>query len=229
VRNILTQYLGWTSQRPTRQLRERDDDEIQRWKEQDFPRILRDARKNGAYLVFIDESGFMLEPIIRRTFAPRGKTPVIKISDPHGRISVAGAITVSPEQKRLGFLYHLLPDNANFHGDSIVQFLIEIYRRITGPMIVSWDGVSIHASKPVKEYLEQHHRITIEEFPAHASELNPVDKIWFYTKYDRLANYAPPTLDDLRHRLIQEFHAVERKSNVLTWCVIETGLDLKLK
>jgi transposase len=50
VRTILTQYLGWSSQRPTRQLRERDDDEILRWKEQDFPQILRDARKTGAYL-----------------------------------------------------------------------------------------------------------------------------------------------------------------------------------
>ena len=229
VRTILTKYLGWTSQRPTRQLKERDNDKIQRWIEQDFPRILRDALKKGAYLVFIDESGFMLAPIVCRTFAPRGKTPVIKISDPHGRISVAGAITVSPVRKRLGVLYYLLPDNANFHGDSIVQFLNEICRRISGPIILLWDGVSIHSSKPVEEFLERHPRVTIEEFPAHASELNPVDKVWFYTKYDRLSNYAPTTLDELRRRLIQEFLALEHKSNVLTWCIMETGLDLKLR
>jgi transposase len=229
VRNILTQYLGWTSQRPTRQLKERDEAEIQRWKEQDFPRILKDARRKGAYLVFVDESGFMLAPIIRRTFAPRGKTPVIKVGDPHSRISVAGAITVSPVQKRLGFLHHLLSDNANFHGDSIAQFLNEICHRISGPIILLWDGVSIHSSKPVAQYLGKHCRIAVEEFPAHASELNPVDKVWFYTKYDRLSNYAPNALDELRHRLIQEFLALERKSNVLTWCIMETGLDLKLR
>lgn len=229
VRNILTKYLGWTSQRPTCQLKERDDGEIQRWLEQDFPRILRTAQEKWAYLTFIDESGFMLSPIVHRTYAPRGKTPVIKTSDPHGRISVAGAITVSPIRKHLGFLCYLLSDNANFHGDSIVQFLNEICHRMSGPIILLWDGVSIHSSKPVEEFLERHPRVAVEEFPAHASELNPVDKVWLYTKYDRLSNYAPATLDELRRRLIQEFLALEHKSNVLTWCIMETGLDLKLR
>ncbi len=228
VRTILTQYLGWTSQRPTHQLKERDDAEIQRWKEQDIARILRDAHRKGAYLVFVDESDFMLAPTIRRTFAPRGKTPVIKVGDPHERISVAGAITMSPVQKRLGFLYHLLPDNFNFHGDSIRQFLNEIGYRISSPIILVWDGVSIHSSKPVAQYLEQHRRISVEEFPAHASELNPVDKVWFYIKYDRLSNYAPITLDELRHRLVQEFISLKRKPNVLAWCIKETRLNLEL-
>jgi transposase len=179
TQTILTQYLGWTSQRPVRQLRQRNDDEIQRWKEEDFPRILRDVHRKGAYLTFIDESGFMLAPIIRRTFAPRGKTPVVKVSDQHARISVAGAVTVSPVQKRLGFLCHLLPDNANIHGHSIVQFMDEIYHRISGPIILLWDGVSIHSAKTVAQYLEKHRRIVACEFPPHASELNPVDKVWF--------------------------------------------------
>ena len=185
---VLTQYLGWTSQRPIQRSKERDDTEIQRWVAQDFPRILRDARRKEAYLAFIDESGFLLAPIISRTFAPRGKTPIIKVADPHGRISVAGAITVSPIQKRLGFLYHLLADNENFHGSSTALFLNEIYHRISRPIIILWDGFSIHSSKPVSNYREQHPRITFEEFPAHAPELNPVDKVWFYAKYDCLSN-----------------------------------------
>jgi transposase len=224
---ILRQYLGWTSQRPVRRVKEGDDVEIMRWREQDFPRILRDAARKEASLVFIDESGFMFEPVIRRTFAPPGKPPVIKIADPHSRISVAGAITVSPIQKRLGFLYHLLPDNANFHGDSTAQFLSEIYHRISRPIIVLWDGVSIHSSKPVNEYLEWHHRITLEEFPPYAPDLNPVDKVWFYMKYDLLFNYTPSTLDELRQRLIQEFVDLQSKPNVLAWCISETGLSLK--
>ncbi len=226
---ILRRDLGWTSQRPIKRSIGRDEHEIQRWMTHDFPRILRDARRMEAYLVFIDESGFLLEPNIKRTFAPRGQTPIIKVADPHGRISVAGAITISPIQRRLGFLYYLLPDNKNFHGDSIVHFLDEIYRRILNPIIILWDGISIHSSEPVIDYRDQHKRLTFEEFPPYALELNPVDKVWFYTKHDRLANYAPATLYELRHSLNQEFHDAARKSNVLTWCVMETGLDLKLR
>ena len=43
-----------------------------RWLDQEFPRILGEARARDAHLVFLDASGFMLTPLVRRTFAPRG-------------------------------------------------------------------------------------------------------------------------------------------------------------
>src|SRR5208337_1323523 len=49
------------------------------------------ARRRHAYIVFVDEAGFMLAPVVRRTWAPRGCTPVTRTSEPHGRISVIGA------------------------------------------------------------------------------------------------------------------------------------------
>ncbi len=33
------------------------------------------------YIVFIDEAGFLLEPLLRKTWAPCGHTPVLKISE----------------------------------------------------------------------------------------------------------------------------------------------------
>src|SRR6516225_1256411 len=76
VLKILKTRLGWTSQKPRRKARERKDKEIERWKGDEFPRIVREAFRRKAHLVFLDESGFMLNPSVRRTLAPRGKTPV---------------------------------------------------------------------------------------------------------------------------------------------------------
>jgi transposase len=39
VRNILKRRLGWTSQKPERRARERNEKEIQRWQQEEFPRI----------------------------------------------------------------------------------------------------------------------------------------------------------------------------------------------
>lgn len=89
---ILSRYLGWSPQRPVTQLRERDNVQIANWKAETFPRILTEAAQRKATLMFIDESGFLLAPTLRRTFAPRGSRPVVKVSDPHGRISAIGAI-----------------------------------------------------------------------------------------------------------------------------------------
>jgi transposase len=212
---IVTKYLGWTSQRPIQQLRTADDDEINRWLEEDYPRICERARKRDAHLVFVDESGFMLAPVIRRTYAPRGCTPVCKVSDPHGKISVIGAITVSPRYRRFGFAFDLLEDNLNFRGNTVVPFLRKIHRKIRGPLTVLWDAIPIHRAAPVADFLSTHRTMVSELFPRYAPDLNPVDKVWFYIKFDQLPNYAPPNLSDLRVQVREELHRLERRPDVL--------------
>lgn len=228
VRNLLRDRLGWTSQRPHQIESKRDDSKIRNWKDAIFPKIVANANLANAYLIFIDEAGFMASPIRRQTYAPRGKTPIIKVTDPHQRISTAGAITVSPKERNLDFYYRLLPDNQNFRGATIVVFLNEIISRLHCPSMILWDGCSIHLSEPVKKFLEQHPEISVEPFPEYAHELNPVDKVWLYVKYDRLANYAPKTIDELRTQLTQELNALCQNSKILAWCIEQTGLKTRM-
>jgi transposase len=226
---ILTQYLGWSVQRPIQQLRERNDIEIEHWKLVEFPRIISDAEQRGAYLVFIDESGFMLSPNIRRTFAPRGRTPIIKSSNPHGRISVIGALTISPSQRHPNFYYNLLPNNANFRSGSVVQFVDKIQRSISAPITILWDAIPIHYAQPTIEYINQHDHIIMEQFPSYAPELNPVDKVWLSLKYDRLPNYVPITVDELRGRLVEELTTLRNEHHVLASCVRRSGLGCSVR
>ena len=226
---VLTRYLGWTVKRPVQRSADRNDTLINRWKIEEFPRILKEAQQRGAHLVFMDESGFLLAPTVCRTFSPRGQPPVIKVSDPHGRISVIGAISISPTRKHLGFCFQLLHDNANFCGDSIVRFVRAVSRRLTGPITFVCDACPIHCTKQMLAFLDQHTRIEVEEFPPYAPELNPVDKAWAYLKHGRLANYAPCNLIALRKSLNSEFSAIKRKQNVIAWCIRKAGLERALK
>src|SRR5215470_17022995 len=102
VRKLLKRRLGWTSQKPRRKARERDDKEVERWRADEFPRIVRQAHRRGAYLVFLDESGFFLTPTVRRTLAPRGKPPILDAWDRRDRWSAISCITVSPVLGRPG-------------------------------------------------------------------------------------------------------------------------------
>jgi transposase len=74
VWRILT-ALGWSAQKPEQRARERDEQAIERWRREDWPRIKK-ARRTGRSLVLSDESGFLLQPVVRRTWAPRGQTPI---------------------------------------------------------------------------------------------------------------------------------------------------------
>jgi transposase len=227
VRTVLKERLGWTLQKPRLQSRDRDEDEITHWKNEEFTRIRTEARGRHAYLAFIDESGFMLAPTLRRTYAPSGRAPVEKVTDPHARISVIGAITLTPEYHGVNLTFDLSPDNANFNGQSIAAFLRLLHERVKHPITVIWDSVGIHLSQPVADYLSRNGSIVSETFPPNASELNPADGVWSHIKYGRLPNYTPFDLAELRRTLTTELKRLQRQPHLLHAFIRRTKLSFE--
>jgi transposase len=137
------------------------------------------------------------------------------VADPHAKISAIGAMSISPHRKHFSLYFDLLDDNKNYHGDTIVPFLKRIHRKIQGPLTILWDAIPVHRAGPVTRFLRKH-RATVPEFlPRYAPNMNPVDKIWFYIKFDRLPNFAPPRLSDLRVQVQAELHRLQRHPEVL--------------
>ena len=95
-------------------------------------------------IVFLDESGFMLQPLVRRTWALRGRTPVIKSWDRRERLSVISAVSMSPKKRRLKAYFMILQENAN--TEYIVGFFRNLCRHIRGKMIVVMDRLTAHRS-----------------------------------------------------------------------------------
>jgi transposase len=228
VRKILKRRLNWSSQRPQRQHPDGNDAAIALWVEEEFPRILSEAASRNAYLAFVDETGFMLNPLVRRTFAPRGKTPVNHVADPHARISVIGAITVDPRRERVGLIYNMLGDNANFRGPGIAYFLRMLQAEIGGPVTLLWDRITIHSCEQVKQCLKGASGLATEAFPPGAPAINPADGIWGYIKYGRLPNYTPPDLDVLRTTITEELDRLRQEEDLLRSFIRHTKLPLDL-
>jgi len=225
VWHILTDYLHWSAIRPAQQAAKRDDKEINRWKSDEYPKIVKQARRRNSSLVFVDESGFMMTPTIRRTFAPCGSTPVNKVSDPHGRISVMGAIAVHPN-RTVNLHFCMLGDNLNFRGPSVIEFLKQLRNEVNGPMTIVWDQIIIHSSEVVLDYLKLASEVVTESFPPYAPELNPVDKAWFFLKYARLPNYTPSKMAQLRCTVEEELKCLQNKPDLLRSFIRQSGLPV---
>ena len=226
VRKVLKRRLGWTSQKPQTKAKERDEDEIRRWKEQEFPRIVREARDRDAHLLLLDESCFQLTPTVRRTLAPRGQTPILPCWDKRDKISAISAITLSPQRHLPGLLFQLLPDKENFHGEEVVAFL-KLVRRQLRRFTVVWDRNQIHSrSKVVRAYLAEHPEIVVEDFPGYAPELNPDELVWCWAKYGRLSNYAAPSVAALRIHVLGELEDLQQHPYMLLDFMGHTGLSL---
>jgi transposase len=188
--------------------------------------VVSNMGEEESYIVFVDETGFMLGPLVRRTWAPRGKTPVIRVTTPHARISAIGAMTIRRVPVRFGLHFHLLPNNLNFRGDSVARFMAHLRQKLRGPITIVWDKILIHSAMPVTRFLAEHPDVEVFELPPYAPELNPVDYVWSYVKYGRLANYCPHDLTELRRTVVTELARVRRSPRLLRRLFFRTGLTL---
>ena len=100
-------------------------------------------------MVFLDESGFQLSPVVRRTYAPRGRTPIVEAWHRKGKISAISAVTVSPVRRRPGLSFRLLADDTNAHGEDTVALLAQLRDRLKGPMTILWDQSRIQRRSAV--------------------------------------------------------------------------------
>jgi transposase len=229
VRRFLRTRLHWTSQKPQRKARERDEDEIARWKAEEFPRIVHAADERHAHLVFLDESGFQLTPAVRRTLAPRGRTPILEAWDRRDRLSAISCITVSPERHRLNLYFQVLPKNTNFHGAEVVAYLRLLKESLPGPLTIIWDRNQIHSrSKLVRAYLAEHPEVVVEDFPGYAPEFNPDEQVWGWTKYGRLSNLAAADTEVLWDAVVEGLVELKHRPDLLASFIEHTGLPLLL-
>lgn len=146
--------------------------------------------------MLIDESGFLLNPVVRRTWARQGHTPVLPSWGRHrDKVSVIAALSVAPQRRRPGLFFHT---DAKHYLDAqgVANFLRTLRRHLRGRVIVVWDGGSNHKGPLMRAVCADFPRLHLERLPAYAPDLNPVEFVWSHLKYGRMANFIPR---DVRH------------------------------
>jgi hypothetical protein len=73
-------------------------------------RSKKNARRQRAWLLFEDESGLSTQPVVRRTWAPRGETPVVIHPFRYWeRLSVAAALAFRWDGRRSRLFFQTRP------------------------------------------------------------------------------------------------------------------------
>jgi transposase len=135
----------------------------------------------------------MLQPLVRRTWAPRGQTPVMYCWDRHDRLSVLAGLSLAPRYTRVG-LYFVV-HHQNITTEELVAFLRQVTRNLRRSLIVVLDRWSVH--RKAARFLQDDRRFAFEWLPAYAPDLNPVEHVWNHTKYADLANYVAEDVAEL--------------------------------
>lgn len=181
------------------------------------------ALKRGATLVFWDEAGFSQRPSVRRTWAPKGRTPVLRQPFNWKRLSAIGVVSYAPRRGRMGMLFSLRPGNVG--SDWVISIVRCLRRHIRGAVVLLWDGLPAHRSTPTVEFLRtQGSWLQVEPLPAYAPELNPVEPMWANLSARELANLCPETLGELEHHVRRGVRRIRRDSSLALAFLKHSGL-----
>jgi transposase len=162
-------------------------------------------------VLFLDETGLMLQPLVRRTWAPRGERPVMYCWDRRDRLSVIAGLTMSARRHHVG-LYFAIHEQ-NIKTPEVEAFIRQVQRQVSRPLIVVMDRLPAHRS--AAKLLDGDERFTFEPLPGYAPDLNPVEAVWSRTKYGDLANYVPGDILDLRIEAEIALEATQGKQDLL--------------
>jgi len=116
----------------------------------------------------------------------------------------------------------------SYKGPDVVRFLQLLTREIAGPLLVIWDGASIHRCQPVKEYLRKGgaKRIHLEQLPGYAPELNPQEGVWNLLKRVELKNVCCLDSDHLQREVRRAKERLRHRKSVLSQCFAHAGCFL---
>jgi len=152
-----------------------------------------------------------MAPLVRRTQAPRGKTPVIKQKAARReKVSVIAALTLAPHGNRLGMHFETRP-KGYFDSVAVAGFLRRLMRHLRGKVIVIWDNGNMHKGEPIRAVLRTFPRLSLERLPPYAPDLNPVEWLWSLLKYGEMANFAPHDAAHLDGVVTGHLEAIRRK------------------
>jgi transposase len=155
----------------------------------------------------------MLQPTVRRTWAPKGQTPILSSWDRRDRLSVISALTCSPKRHRLGLYFAI--ESHNIRADDFEAFVADLLKHFPAGIILVIDRWMVHRSGVRKLKARFGRRVDVEWLPAYAPELNPVEQIWNHSKYSQLANFIPDNVEHLADTVEESLHVQSGQPHLL--------------
>lgn len=151
-----------------------------------------------------------MAPLLRTTLAARGRTPRLEQrASQRDKVSAAAALWRTPGGL-VRLAYRTYPGQY-VNNERYALFLEDVLtQRLRGvPTIVLHDRGNMHRGEPVDALVADVDWLVGFEFlPAYAPELDPVEELWNWLKYDALPNFAPRDVPHLDRVVNQKLFAL---------------------
>jgi len=186
----LLKRLGLTPQRPLYRAWQQDKALVEHWRDKEFPKLAQRAKRENALIFFADESAIRSDHHARRSWAPKGQTPLIEATGPRFSMNMISAITNRGQ-------FRFMTVDGTVTATVFRDFLKRLIQGMERKIYLVVDGYSTHKAKLVRTFVEANKdRIELVILPPYSPELNPDELVWAHVK-QRVGKKAVQTKEEL--------------------------------
>jgi transposase len=205
----LLKKIGLSPQKPLRRAYQQDEKLVKKWLQEDYPKIKKLARKHGAEIYFGDEAGVRSDYHSGTTWAPVGKTPIIKSTGSRFSINLISAINNKGTMR-------FMTIKGTMNSDKFIEFLRRLIYRSNHPIYLIVDGHPVHHSKKVKQFVEsQKGKLRLFYLPPYSPELNPDELVWSFLKHHKIGKKIIKDKNDFRQKIFSCMRYMQRKTKMI--------------
>jgi transposase len=158
---------GFTAQKPIRRAYEQDPAAVRRWLRRDYPAIVARARRGRGVIFWGDETALRSDDVRGRSYAPRGRTPLVRVCHRRAGLSLISAVT------NRGELRWMVVDGA-VKAPTLIRFLRRLIREARRKVFLILDRLKVHRARLTRDWLAEHRTdIELHYLPSYSPELNP--------------------------------------------------------
>jgi transposase len=200
----LLRTMGLSPQRPLYRAYQQNPEAVQRWKQEQFPAIRKQAKAQGATIYFADEAGIRSDYHAGTTWAPIGRTPIVRTTGARFSLNMLSAVSA---QGALRFMIH----EGTVNAAVFIDFCRRLLRDADGPVYLVVDGHPAHRARATTEFVASTEgRLRLFLLPAYSPELNPDEWVWKNVKHDRTAKTTVTSKDNLKATVISALRRLQK-------------------
>ena len=201
---------GFTPQKPLKRAYEQDPKEVKAWLKEEYPRIKKRAREEGAEIYWGDETGIRSDHQAGRSWAPKGETPVVEVSGKRFRFNMISAIN---NRGKLKFMIY----GERFKAETFIEFLRRLIKSNEKRKIfLIVDNHRVHHAKKVSEWLRRHkEEIELFFLPKYSPELNPDEYLNQDVKTNAVGRRRARTKEELMGNVRSYLLSTQRQPEIV--------------
>lgn len=203
----LLNQLGLTPQRPLWRAYQQRPEDVERWLNEEFPKIRALAKKERAIIFFGDEAGVRSDHHAGTTWAPKGHTPIVSTTGARFGLNLISAVSAQGE-----FRFMLTPGRVG--AAVFVEFLKRLIYNSERPIFLIVDGHPAHKAKMVKTFLAANERkLRVFYLPPYSPELNPDERVWNDLKNNLVGRKVIMSPDQLKDEVISNLRSIQKSAD----------------